>query len=302
MTVGPAPRVSVGLPVFNGERYLRNSLDSILSQTFSDFELIISDNASTDRTMEICLEYQAQDSRIRYVRNIENLGAARNYNQTFNLSHGEYFKWASHDDIIAPAFLEKCLNILDTHPAYVLCYPRTIIIDQKGTLLEIPPCDDVSANGNTPQERLRHFLISRTQNGKCNAVFGVIRSSILKRTALIGSFASSDVNLLAELALCGQFYHLDDPLFYRRYHPESSMMANPGLEERTMWFDSRKNGAPKYQHWAWLLEYLAAIRRVPMSYAEKIFCSAEMLRWMAWERANLIGELWAAPMNLFIGH
>ena len=96
------PRVSIGLPVYNGDNYLAETLDSILAQTFTDFELIISDNGSTDRTEAICRRYAAQDHRVRYVRNPSNLGAARNYKRAFELARGEYFKWNGHDDPLAP--------------------------------------------------------------------------------------------------------------------------------------------------------------------------------------------------------
>src|SRR5436190_12174806 len=93
------PIVSIGLPVFNGERYLRQALDSLLGQDFQDFELIISDNASTDRTAEICRAYVAKDRRIRYYRNESNIGSAPNYRRVFELARGEFFKWCSHDDV-----------------------------------------------------------------------------------------------------------------------------------------------------------------------------------------------------------
>src|SRR5262249_36899823 len=129
------PRVSIGMPVYHGEPFLKEALDSILAQTYSDFELIISDNASTDRTQEICTAYAAKDKRIQYSRNDKNLGAAKNYNRVFELSSGEYFKWAAHDDICAPDFLVRCITVLDQDPSVVLCYPREIGIDEQGKFL-----------------------------------------------------------------------------------------------------------------------------------------------------------------------
>src|SRR3989337_590294 len=123
--VANMPTVSIGLPVFNGEKYLRQALDSILAQTYQDFELIISDNASTDKTQQICREYVKKDSRIRYYRNKRNLGATRNHNRVFELSCGEYFKWASHDDLLAPEFLSRCVSVLDQDHSIVLCHSKT---------------------------------------------------------------------------------------------------------------------------------------------------------------------------------
>ncbi|MBS0016773.1 MAG: glycosyltransferase family 2 protein, partial [Arthrospira sp. SH-MAG29] len=135
-TYPPHPRVSIGLPVYNGENFIQETLDCLLSQTFDDFELIICDNASTDRTEEICRDYAARDKRIRYYRHPENLGAAKNYNRTFELSTAEYFKWAAHDDLYAPEFLERCVEALDTHPSTVLCYPQEYWIDEQGNPLK----------------------------------------------------------------------------------------------------------------------------------------------------------------------
>lgn len=100
------PKVSIGLPVYNGEKYLREALDSLLSQTFRDFELIISDNASTDATREIVLDYQQRDSRIRYIRQNTNIGAGKNFLFVLAMAKAELFMWASHDDIWAENWLE----------------------------------------------------------------------------------------------------------------------------------------------------------------------------------------------------
>ncbi len=123
------PRVSVGLPVYNGENFIKDALDSILAQTFEDFELIISDNASTDGTQQICRQYTSKDQRIRYIRNDGNIGASKNFNQVFELSSGEYFKWIAHDDLCAPEFLERCVEVLDQDPSIVLCFARPKAID-----------------------------------------------------------------------------------------------------------------------------------------------------------------------------
>ena len=106
-------KISIGLPVFNGETYLQTALESLCAQTFEDFELLIVDNASTDRTGEICRKAANHDRRIKYFRNTENIGAAKNFNKAFEISNSEYFKWAAHDDICAPQFLEKTAHIIN---------------------------------------------------------------------------------------------------------------------------------------------------------------------------------------------
>src|SRR5687767_6137887 len=108
----PEPALSIGLPVYNGERYLREAIGSILSQDFTDFELIISDNASTDGTAAICAFYAARDARIRYHRSETNLGAAPNHRRVFELARAPFFKWAAHDDSGSPQLLERCVQTM----------------------------------------------------------------------------------------------------------------------------------------------------------------------------------------------
>jgi glycosyltransferase involved in cell wall biosynthesis len=96
-----APRLSIGLPVYDGENYLAESLDALLGQSYEDFELIISDNASTDGTADIRRRYQKQDLRIRHIRQPRNFGLAPNHNFVFEQARGELFKRAPHNDLHA---------------------------------------------------------------------------------------------------------------------------------------------------------------------------------------------------------
>src|SRR6516162_7514022 len=127
------PRVSIGLPVYNGEKYIHLAVESLLQQDYTDFELIISDNASTDATQEICEELAAKDARIRYSRNATNVGASKNFNHVFEVSNGEFFTWAAHDDVHLPGFLRRCVDVLDqARSTVVLVAPGTEIVDEKG--------------------------------------------------------------------------------------------------------------------------------------------------------------------------
>jgi len=213
------PRVSIGLPVYNGEKYLGEALESILAQTFGDFELIISDNASTVRTEEICRALAKKDKRVRYYRNKTNLGAAKNYNYLFELSCGKYFKWAAHDDTCAPQYLQRCIDVLDREPSVVLCYPRISYIDEDGRPLTSGECN-LSVREAKPSDRLRKlFSHELKSNDVFWSVFGLMRASALRTTSLIGRFNASDQVLLMNLALLGQFYQIQEKLFYRRKHP-----------------------------------------------------------------------------------
>ena len=132
------PKISIGLPVYNGETYLREAIDSILRQDYADFELIISDNASTDATKNICREYAANDCRVRYYQNETNIGASGNYNRLVNLARGKYFKWATHDDVHLPGFLKRCIEVIEQAPATVaLVAPKAEIIDENGNHMNL---------------------------------------------------------------------------------------------------------------------------------------------------------------------
>ncbi len=262
------PRVSIGIPVYNGDNYLAEALDSILAQTFTDFELIISDNASTDRTQQICQTYVAKDRRIRYYRHAENLGAAKNFNHVFELSRGEYFKWAAHDDICAPEFLERCARVLDDEQSVVLCYPKTTFIDAQGKIQD-HYADNLNLRSPKPSERFQKFF---NNPGWCHPVFGLIRSNVLQKTPLIGNYPRSDRNLLGELALRGEFCELAEYLFHRRIHPQISTETHKSEAELAVWFDPTKRGKMVFSRWRRLSEYFRAIKRAPLSRSEQIRC------------------------------
>ncbi|HMK39439.1 MAG TPA: glycosyltransferase family 2 protein, partial [Bacteroidota bacterium] len=171
------PRVSIGIPLYNAERYLRTCLDGVASQTYGDFEAVIADNASTDATGDICREYAARDPRFRYVRNEKNLGAARNFNLVFQLSRGEYFRWAAYDDIMAPRAVEACAAALDRDRAISLAYPKTVIIDADGKEIEKYE-DSYEFSDPDPAKRFSAFL-RMVDIRNCNPLFGLMRSEMI---------------------------------------------------------------------------------------------------------------------------
>lgn len=319
-----SPCVSLGLPVYNGEKFLSETIDSILNQTFEDFELIISDNASTDRTKEICQEYVAKDQRIRYYCNQQNIGAARNYNRVFELSNGNYFKWIAHDDLLAPEYLERCIEVLEQIPSLVVCYPRVIFIDQEGNNIRKSSSNLLQLNSTKPHQRFQKYqeLLFKKSNfyrpASCSEdtsistevtksdddlteqhpagerwlpIFGVIRSSALKRTPLIASYVNSDAILLGELALFGKFYEIAEYLFYYRDYGETSGRRHNGYYEYNVWFDPVNKDKIVMPLWRWFFEYLMAIQRTPLSWYEKLFCYVQMNKWLIWMWPRLAKEL-----------
>jgi glycosyltransferase involved in cell wall biosynthesis len=253
--------ITIGVPVYNGERYLAQCLDSVLAQSGVEFEIIIGDNASTDGTWSICQAYAMRDTRIHLLRHDRNLGAARNYNALVEKARGKYFKWMPHDDLIAPQYLDRCAKALDQDPGCVLVYPTTVIIDSEGRHLTQDPIDHLEVDAMTPHERLRQYFLWSSRNPGCNAVLGLIRTSVLRETDCVGSYPSSDKVLLAELALHGRFIHLPDPLFFRRDHLESSLKTHPDLAARAAWFDTEAQDTQEHMEIRWVREYLGAIRR-----------------------------------------
>jgi glycosyltransferase involved in cell wall biosynthesis len=223
--------------VFNGERHLEQALRSLVDQTFPDLEILVSDNASTDRTWEICQDFAATHRCIRLLRNPTNLGASANYNLLVAQARGNYFKWAAHDDNCRPTFIAECAGLLDAEPAAVLCYPSTLIIDDAGRVLSRYR-DRLHIDAPAPADRLRLYLRRNFlgQHGMCNPIFGLVRVELLRRTRLIQNFIGSDRTLLAHLALLGRIVETPSYLFERRIHARTSTMANRHSSTLTAWF------------------------------------------------------------------
>ncbi|MGR9115421.1 MAG: glycosyltransferase family 2 protein [Gammaproteobacteria bacterium] len=282
----PMPAVSIGMPVYNGENFLESSLSSLLAQSFKDFELIISDNGSTDRTEAICRAYAASDPRIRYHRSEANRGAAWNFNNVAALACGEFFMWAAHDDWWAPEYVARCVETLVRNKEVILCYTAMREIDENGAIVKsisvIPqmespkPYERFSASWRSPP----HFF-----------VFGLIRSDALRKTRLIGNFSSSDRIMAGHLALLGPFHGIRDYLFFYRKHEKQSTRQFHNRHTLRQWYDPSKRNGLSFPHWRLLREHLISIKRTPLSVTERLACYASVLRWMARHRWSLLYNL-----------
>jgi glycosyltransferase involved in cell wall biosynthesis len=270
------PCVSIGMPVFNGELYLAEALDSLLSQTYENFELLIADNASTDRTETICRRYVASDRRIRYYRHQTNLGAARNYNYVYELSAGKYFKWAAHDDLCAPEFIERCVDVLEHDASAILCYARTMAIDEHGDPIAPYPAKPNLGSTKAPMRFFECVCVPHPQV----AIFGVMRASILRRTRLIGNYAASDRPLLAELCLRGRFHELSEFLFFYRNHLQQSWQAHSTYHAQQAWYDPARAKTVTFPHWRLLREHFLSVQRAPLSRSERRWCYLYLGWWM----------------------
>ena len=274
------PRLTIGLPVYNGQNYLAESLDALLGQTFEDFELVISDNASTDGTAAICRRYEKLDSRIRCIRQLHNIGLAPNHNLLLEQARGELFKWASHDDLYACDLLERCVEALDEHPHVVLAHSWTAMIDGSGNVTRALEYPLATASPRTP-ERFRSMLFD---NGGDDDG-GVIRTEVLRRTAVKNSYHHADRTTITEVGLHGPFYQVPDWLYFRRDHPERAERACPTVRTRCANMDPRRADRLRhplvrlYGEYVWA--YVAAIRRAPMASADRRACYLYLAQWIA---------------------
>jgi glycosyltransferase involved in cell wall biosynthesis len=283
---GSPPAVTVGVPVFNGGRFLAPALESLVSQSFGDFELIVSDNASTDETEEVSREFARRDPRVRYHRHAENVGLTANFNGLFRMARGRYFKWAAADDLCLPDFLARCVAVLDRDPDVVLAYPRARFIDGEGRTLDVrdPGWHLVS---DDPAERLRYVLRS---GHLVNAVMGVVRSPALSRTGLLPKYPGGDYCLIGQLCLQGKLVELPEALFVRRFHERSSKIhaAERGWLQRYFVGGRRVVALP---YWNLCADHLRTIVRSGLPVRDRISLGGLLLRVMIWNRRTLWGDI-----------
>ena len=275
------PKLSIGIPVFNGQELLPDLLDSLLAQTFRDFEILICDNASTDHTARICREYERRDPRVHYIRNERNLGAVPNFNRVFELSTAPLFKWAAHDDLYRDTYLEACIGLLEENRNIILAHTATAFIDEKGQMLPFEQetgsfvdqktrqryWPDVPSIADTPNAvaRFSHVL-TRARWG--SHMFGVVRREVLQQTSLLPNFAGSDRAMLAELALLGRFRCANERLFLKRFHANVSWALDQNELRNFLSTDGKRYSRRLRQ----IKSFFGAPRGKPIGFASKSMC------------------------------
>lgn len=289
------PRVSVGLPVYNGADYLDGAIESILNQTFTDLELIISDNASTDATPEIIDKWSERDDRISVNRHSENLGGAANFNTVLQLARGQYFRWAGHDDLVAPNMVERCVSVLDeAGDSAVLVAPTTIFIDAEGDQTGVTNPTVLPASGT-----VKRYSQAVREVGRGEPLFGLMRTKAVQSTGGLRTFPSADLVLMSELALWGRFLRIDEPLFYRRIHAGASWHATGRYEGFAEWFDPSRNHRLVFPTWRIWPEMVVAPMRAPISWSERLKCSAvAAVAWPRRKRRQMLEEVKRVPQVL----
>ncbi len=260
-----------------------------MAQTCGDFDLVISDNASTDDTEEICQAYVRKDSRIRYIRQSTNVGAANNYNVLFRMSDSRYFKWAAHDDVLAPGFLEACVRVLDRDGSVVLASPASALIDEadlplhysaeRGGMIDRSgvcwPALEERNNGLTADDPIVRFAAVLLNMFMCVEIFGLMRRSALLRTSLHAPFCGSDKVLLAEMSLLGRFWLGQDTLFFRRCHAQQFTASTSGSYRATWFSGRRRNSVPVHQV-KLLLAYFRSLYIVQLTTQQRYDCLHSM--------------------------
>jgi len=279
--------VSIGLPVFNGERFLAQAVESLLNQTYKNIELIISDNASTDATPDLCKRYAASDARVRYSRLPENIGGVPNANRVFSLASGAYCMLAADDDVWQPTYVEQCVRCLERDPSAVLVCSEMAIIDETGTIQRRVGFSRTS-DSLRPADRLREFANIFTI---ADATYGVTRTRTVRQTPLFAIHPGHDRIFLAELALRGRIVRIPEYLYLRREHDRRSVNAYPSLRERYAWLSPGYARKRPFPHWGYLRGFASAVVRVPMKLRDKWACGIVLLRWVRYHWKDLAGDL-----------
>lgn len=275
------------MPVYNGEPYLQNAIESVLAQTMTDFDFIISDNASDDATQDICQAFAKLDKRIRYFRNQDNLGAASNYNRVFELSSGDYFRWANADDLCEPTLHQKCSDVLDHNPNAVLTYGKTSIINESGDIVRFYD-DELDLQQESAGDRFLAFL---KNVGLTNAIYGLMRKDAMQRTNLFGdgSVPSVDIRFMSELTLQGKFIEIPEVLFYRRMHADaySTKFKENGWEQQ---FWQGRTGAFKIPTLRLNISRFKSVWQAPIALSEKLRLTLYIVKWLTIKSPKIISE------------
>jgi len=279
-----SPRLTIGVPVYNGADYIAEAITSHLEQDFTDFELIVSDNCSDDGTADIANEFVRSDDRVSYSRTSENVGGPANFNRLFRLGQADLFRWAAADDRIEPGYLSKVVAMMDTDPGIAIGHSESLLIDpasepmlemEKGWLggdgyMEAirlqPPTSDIRFQS----AHARHRVDAVVNNNHRNFyIFGVMRRDLMLQTHLHGLFYGGDRTLLVEMAVRGRFHKIPEPLFASRSHAKNS--GRNGLN-----FDELKQHGAKDLSFAGqvLKGYVDAIRGGGLSRSEELQCLA----------------------------
>jgi glycosyltransferase involved in cell wall biosynthesis len=286
----PRPVVSIGIPVYNAERFLKQALTSLLGQTFCDLEIIISDNASTDSTPVICEDFARQDSRVRCIFQPRNIGAPRNWNAVVHAAHGEFFQWATANDYYAPIMIERCVDAMKKDPSTILVYGLTQLVNENGEPTELYR-GDVSFDDENPSKRFTRICEHLILN---NAQCGVYRLETLRCTRLDRLYPSGDLALMAELALYGGIRLLPEVFYFRRQSNQTFTSRLTPIELQRF-YNPQAKAPMKLIRARRHLDHVVSISRAPIPLVEKLRSYRAVIRFVRWDRQRL----WCEFRTLF---
>ena len=285
-----APEVTIAIPVYNGENYLSRALASVAAQTFTDYEVIISDNASTDGTAAICLAAAENDPRIRYSRNEQNIGVNPNFERCVHEARGRYLCWLAHDDELKPDYVERCHRILSADDDIVLVHSLVEIIDKNSETFSLY---DSGLDGSDSDDPVRRFRALTHVRHTCTAIFGLFRLDALKRTALFSSnHHAVDRSLLAEISLIGKIVQIDEPLFRNREHRER-YVRSVRPSERSSFHQRQEKGRVEISQLMLRDDYRRAIERHVDDGTVRRRCYGVLKSWwfVEWNLVRLLVEM-----------
>lgn len=221
-----SPMVTIGMPVYNGSTYIREAIQSALAQTLRDFELVISDNCSTDDTAAICEEYCQRDSRVRYVRQEVNRGAYWNFSHVVGLATGQYFTWLAHDDMLEPTFLETCVDFLQDRPHTALVSGDFIVIADKGQQQGTEMLSSIRETSSWSDRRTEFFKYPISNVFYC--IYGLYRTSacreVFAELTAPKVLTGSELPVLSRIAVRGAIASVPFKLRKYRSHSNSAYM------------------------------------------------------------------------------
>ncbi len=270
-----SPQVLIGLPVFNGAKYIGSAIESLQNQTLGDFRLVIGDNASTDDTEEISRTYAHDDSRIEYFRHEKNLGLVPNMRFVYQPAGEPYFKWTGHDDTLEPTYLERCVALLDHDSSLALAHSLALEIDTTGAKTRTF-YDDIRLSGARPRDRLWRLLWAKHLTEQ----WAVMRTALVDVIRPMGSYPGSDRNFNAELLMLGDMGYVEEPLLYVRAHPDAYGSGGvSGKRSQFLWHDSNARVPRVPSGLINLKEYFRSVMTLPLPRRERVACLRVVTEW-----------------------
>lgn len=285
------PKVVIGLPIYNSEKYVAAAISSHLAQSFGDFHLVISDNGSTDATPDICADFARTDDRVKYERSPENRGILWNHRRVMEAmeSPDQYFRWAAGDDILEPDLLQAMVETLDADDDVEAVMPNTKNIDGDGKIIGAME-RTLDLQSPDVYQRARDILVANYQHV---VAYGLLRVSSLRDMRTRPRYVGWDPIFIWELALRGRIVQIPGPALLRRFHAGSISRVKTAKEMRK-WVEPNEKAGMRLPHWTWSYERLRTLLGARLSGRERLRIGGFLFRYTLWQRQALLRDLMQA--------